>query len=26
MKERGHLLHSVGVWESDTSVARYIRG
>ncbi len=26
MKDRGPLLHSVGVWESDTSVARYIRG
>lgn len=25
MKDRGPLLHSVGVWESDTSVARYIR-
>ncbi|MGC8604968.1 MAG: 6-carboxytetrahydropterin synthase QueD [Desulfomonilaceae bacterium] len=26
LKERGTLLYSVGVWESDTSVARYIRG
>lgn len=23
--ERGDLLYSVGVWESDTSVARYFR-
>lgn len=23
--ERGHLLYSVGVWESETSVARYYR-
>ncbi|MGC8657629.1 MAG: 6-carboxytetrahydropterin synthase QueD [Desulfomonilaceae bacterium] len=26
LNERGSLLYSVGVWESDTSVARYIRG
>ncbi|MFH0959407.1 MAG: 6-carboxytetrahydropterin synthase QueD [Pseudomonadota bacterium] len=23
--DRGHLLYSVGVWESDTSLARYFR-
>ena len=26
LNERGVLLNCVGVWESDTSVARYIRG
>lgn len=25
MKDQGPLLYSVGIWESDTSVARYIR-